>query len=730
VGDFANHLVTAPARTRFGRVRAALIGVFVLALCLALAGATSTPGLTSPAFLIAGMSDIPAPPQGSSWAPAPVDGGGLHMVASSDQQKFELHTAAGDRTFLPGVNLGSTTPGHQPGELSISAAQYRAWFAAMGWLGIRVVRIYTIHPPAFYQQLAAYNQANPQRPLYLMQGAYPPDESYIAKKNLYDPAVTTAFQQELKDAAKAVSGELIRSPGAGRASGTWNTDVTPWLAGWIIGLEFDPYATRASDQRNADAKAVNGKYFRGTEQATPTERWLAARMDELAGLEAKKGLSQPIAFVNWPTTDPLRHPDEPLAQEDLLQLDANHVLPTADWPAGTFASYHAYPYYPDFQRHEPALRSFQYAGRSDPYAGYVTKLRDHHPAMPTLITEFGVPSSIGSAHNSPLGRSQGDHSEQEAMRIDAELLRLLEDRGLGGGFLFGWADEWFKFTWNTIAHQDSSRRQLWHDPMTNEQYFGLLATDPAGQPDAPEHYLIDAEKGWPARRVTARTDESYVDLRITLGDSPPGKLTLGFDVLPDLTGTPMTGSADRKADAALALNLVARTGQAYLRDRLDPLPLDFAVPDSLRGPLPSGWKPYELIVDRSLTIPSTGQRLPIELQNAGLLRYGTWDPDNPDSDSRSLWHMDGADLAVRVPWALLGFADPSAHQVGVPAKSGRDYRLTRRTSPGIALSLTASGTTQTAPQFTWQNWTNPHYTERLKQGAEAFRNAALSVTGD
>ena len=30
---------------------------------------------------------------------------------------------------------------------SISAAQYRAWFAAMGQLGIRVVRIYTIHPP-------------------------------------------------------------------------------------------------------------------------------------------------------------------------------------------------------------------------------------------------------------------------------------------------------------------------------------------------------------------------------------------------------------------------------------------------------------------------------------------------------------------------------------------------------------------------------------------------------
>ena len=83
----------------------------------------------------------------------------------------------------------------------------------------------------------------------------------------------------------------------------------------------------------------------------------------------------------------------------------------ANWPAGTFASYHAYPYYPDFLRHEPALQDYPYAGRSDPYAGYVAALRRHHPDMPTLITEFGVPSSIGSAHNAPLGRTQGDHSE-------------------------------------------------------------------------------------------------------------------------------------------------------------------------------------------------------------------------------------------------------------------------------------------------------------------------------
>jgi hypothetical protein len=724
VEDFPSHLVQAPRRPRFGRGKAAAILLTTLAMCLPLTGATAAPVVHSPAFAIRGMERIPAPPAGASWAPVFRPAAGLNVLATAGGGRFALHTASGDVTFLPGVNLGSTTPGHQPGELSISPEQYRTWFAAMGWLGIRVVRIYTIHPPAFYQELAGYNRANPDRPLYLMQGVYLPDESYVEKQDLYGRTVTTAFADELRDAADAVAGDLSRPVTPGRAAGVWDTDVNSWLAGWIVGVELDPSATFGSDRRNGGRPAVTGRYFRSTAAATPTERWLAARMDELAGFQAARGLSQPIAFVNWPTTDPLRHPDEPLEQEDLLQLDANHVRATAAWPAGTFASYHAYPYYPDFQRHEPGLQDFRYAGRADPYAAYLTALKRHHGSMPTMVTEFGVPSSIGSAHHSPLGRAQGDHSERDAMRIDADLLRLIRDQGLAGGFLFGWADEWFKFTWNTITHQDPGRRQLWHDPFTNEQHFGLLAMDAAGQPDAETRYLFDAEGGWPVRRATARVDESYVHLRLGLGDAPPSTLTLGFDVLPGLVGNAPPGALDRMADAALTLDLGNRTGQAYLRTRLDPLPLDYRVPDAARGPAPAGWRRFELMVNRELTVPSTGERLPAEIQNAGALRYGSWDPDDPDADSRALWRRDGDDLIVRVPWAMLGYADPSAHMVGVPQRSGE---LGLVVSPGVGLTVSATGSDQFVGDVSWVNWNRPYWTERLKQGAERFRDAALEV---
>ncbi|MGZ4582690.1 MAG: hypothetical protein ACXVXG_18795 [Nocardioidaceae bacterium] len=687
--------------TRLGVVAAALTAAVTGGLLTA-CSATSDPG-SHP-----GPAQGAAPALAHPWAPRPQTVRGLRVTATSDQHGFRLHTVSGDQRFVPGMNLGSTTPLHQPGELAMTAADYRRWFQEMGRLGVRAVRVYTIHPPAFYDALAAYDRAHAAAPLYLVQGVYLPDESYVDPgKTLYDAHVDRSFTQELKDAAAAVHGHLTRAPQPGRASGTWHTDVSKWLMSWIIGVEWDPAATRRTDRRDAHAPYTPGTYFAATADATATERWIARHMDTLATAEAARGEAPPIAFANWPTTDPLHHPSEPLRQEDLVGVDADHVLPTRAWPGGTFASFHAYPYYPDFLRHETALRQARWHGRPDPYAGYLRALRRHFAAhMPVLVTEFGVPSSLGDAHHGPLGRDQGGLSERQALATDADLLRLLKAQGLGGGFVFSWTDEWFKRTWNTMAHQEPDRRQLWHDPLTNEQWFGVVATDSDRVPDA-AHDLSPA--GGPLKYVLADADASYVYLDVTPRTGLPTRLRIEADTVPGA----------HAADYRIDVDTEQQTAQVYVRAALDSIRLDVGagvrLPDAGRP-----WHRYQLIVNRPLT--SLGHAYPAEYVDVGALREGSWDPRAAGYDSLATWRVDGNTVRLRIPWAMLGLADPSARTAlgeGVPA------RLVQ--VPGIHLSFDLDG--QKVPMtYTWPAWNFLHYRERVKDGAGVLARAFRDVS--
>jgi hypothetical protein len=653
-----------------------------------------------------GGSDAGSPARkGTDWSPAPRSIDGLRVLTQSDTRGLRLHTSSGDKTFLPGINLGSTTPGHQPGEVgTITAPTYRRWFAQMGDLGIRVVRIYTLHPPAFYAELARYNTAHRDAPLYLVQGVYLPDETYNEPgRSLYTPAIDQGFTRELADASGAVHGDLQRAAAPGRAGGTWTTDVSPWLAGWIVGVEWDPAGVQQTDRLTAAAYSP-GRYFAATPTATPTERWIARHMDGLAAAEAGRGVSAPIAFANWPTADPLRHPTEPNPTEDLVSVDAAHVLPTAAWPGGTFASFHAYPYYPDFQRYEAGYDAETWDGQPDRYAGYLVALEQHFaPTMPLVVSEFGVPSSLGSAHAGTNGRDQGGHSEREAMAMDASMMRMMADKGLSGAFVFSWEDEWFKRTWNTQDHQDPERRQLWHDPLTNEQYFGVVATDPGKIPDAavevtPTSGEIEYAYVW--------ADHSWVHVEVTGRTRTPDRLDVAADVLPQLAGPDYRVALDRSAD----------TGEASVRAELDPIRLDTSQ-QPYRPDAAQPWHRFELLTNRAY-----GAK-PAEYQPVGDLRRGSWDPRSQDFDSTSTWSVDNAHrtLRLRLPWSMLGIADPSQKLALGPGRPAAMVPVT-----GIGLDLDADGTTQHL-DLTWPTWTRVSYTPRLKAGIGTLESAYRSL---
>jgi hypothetical protein len=471
-------------------------------------------------------------------------------------------------------------------------------------------------------------------------------------------------------------------------------------------------------------------------------------MDHVATLEARRGWSRPITFTNWVTTDPLEHPSEPIPKEDMVSVDAMHIRATAAWPGGVFASYHVYPYYPDSLRWE--YRDAKAAdGTPDPYAGYLRALRAHHRGMPLMVTEFGVPTSLGSAHRGALGRDQGGHPERAAAEIDTTLLRRIREEGYAGGVLFEWADEWFKLTWNTLDLElPAERRALWRNALTNEEHFGVIATEPGARPTK----VLDgrdgdwtgassqaiAETSGPVAEVRATHDEQYLWLRLKLTEDrawEKAPIRIGFATQPvGNGGLPGTRGADPAADHGI---VIGPGDKATLLQAawLDPLPwlygithdyVEFDAPAMRPGS--GAWSRPRQIVNRPLHVPGVGDQ-PAEFVDRSALPWGTGDPEAEGFDQRNLVMGDGDVLELRIPWALLGYADPSSHRT-LRGSSNGTMRAVQTGRVGITVQLGDAPALKTAG-YDWDGWNRPAWHERRKAGWDLLRHgfAATAAAG-
>jgi hypothetical protein len=75
-----------------------------------------------------------------------------------------MYSPAGYRKMiLKGINLGSSPPGTFPGEIAyaISDAYYEKWIKRIADAGFNCIRVYTLHPPVFYEKLAKLQQPQP-----------------------------------------------------------------------------------------------------------------------------------------------------------------------------------------------------------------------------------------------------------------------------------------------------------------------------------------------------------------------------------------------------------------------------------------------------------------------------------------------------------------------------------------------------------------------------------------
>ncbi|MEP7326603.1 MAG: hypothetical protein ABI836_11685, partial [Gemmatimonadota bacterium] len=523
------------------------------------------------------------------------------------------------------------------------------------------------------------------------------------------------------------------------------------------------------------------------ERAPAMDRWLAEQCDYLLDYEVHRfNVIRPIAYTNWPTLDPMVHPTEATTDEeiairerlqrpakltreydnDAIGLDANLVRPTAANPAGWFASYHAYPYYPDFMLYDPGYnRARSSEGRSN-YFGYLADLKRYHRGIPVVIAEYGVPSSRGKAHFQPQGWDHGGHDEAGMARVDARLTREIHQSGAAGGILFAWIDEWFKKNWvvaDLEIPQENTRQ--WHNVMDAEQNYGVLGMDPGSRDRVPVlggdparwisgqvlSRVPDATRAAPGALIV-RSDEAYVYLAVSFpglrGRGFPwdsSGIELAFDThLPRVGQHRIAGvPAELEPGFEFLVRLGGpRNGEIRVLPEYNPYG---GAPDSSGDDLGRFYHRPVTIRDRAdgvfdsmyVTINRArygrdGTFFPARGYNRGVLRYG-----NAVASTLSDWYYDSAAglLELRIPWMLLNVTDPSTRRVLYETTPGDSFGTAtagewhigvvvtdRRGASVAALPGLDTGWKLSAFNgWRWDSWATPRYHEHLKPAYEAMR---------
>lgn len=632
--------------------------------------------------------------------------------------------------YLKGVNMGLGKPGYFPGETAITKEEYARWFQQISEMNANCIRVYTVQPPEFYEAFYEFNQWA-ENPLYLFHGTWYDETRLVETADAFDEQLYTILQRDMRDIVDLLHGNCTISEQKGKAYGTYRYDVSSYVIGWILGIESDATFVSTTNACNPDIHSYEGTYI-SADHLEPFEVFWAQTGDYILSYETERyGMQRPLSYSNWPTADILEHPSETMEEEYSVDLNVENLEASDAFPCGLFASYHIYPYYPNFLYTELEYSNYRdEEGKVNTYKAYLEDLMaEHH--MPVLVAEFGIPVSRGMTHaNIYTGFDQGNKSETQQGEMLVSMMEDIYDTGYAGGIVFTWQDEWFKRTWNTENYTNPDRRAYWCDMMTCEQHFGLLDFV-AGE--GKEAVVIDGDDAeWSAEDIFLETEEAvlsvkhdctylYLMVRKEDADYDTDKIYIPFDI------TPNSGSIvyeDRTLGAPADFMLLAdgrENTQLLVQSYYDLYQYEYDKYDKeiqttaeMKKPDNHIFQPVYFLVERELVLQDRAEIIPLQKYPAGKLVFGTSDFDSEEYNSLTDFCYRDDILEIRIPWLLLNFRDPSGKEIeddfrknnGVSGMFIEDIR--------IGLATDKEKTIKMNP-YTWEEWDYYPYFERLRK---------------
>lgn len=670
----------------------------------------------------------------------------------TDAEQIYMDRGNGYEPFeIKGVNLGSGEPGEWSTDFSIDKETYKRWFKEIQELGANTIRIYTVQDENFYNAFYEYNKDNPN-PLWLIHGVWVNDYIQNSHRDAYAKDFYDEFLSNCKTMVDVVHGKKKISLGrmVSAGSGTYNHDISEWVIGYILGVEWEDVTVAYTDEKYKNSEKYNsyrGEYMYTSEDATPFEAMLASVGDKVIEYESKRYKEQKlVAFSNWPTTDPFDYTEriEKFFMK-CAKVDVEHIKTTENFLSGQFASYHVYPYYPDYLSYVDDWSYFGIGDKSEfytddgklnTYRAYLSMLTDYH-TMPVVISEFGVSTGRGMAQRDQnTGRNQGNMSETEQGQALIDCYEDIKSVGCAGCCVFSWQDEWFKRTWNTMYAVDLTRTPYWSDYQTNEQYFGLLSFDPGVETsvcyvdgDLSEWSEDDILFKDETSGLSIKYDEKFIYFLVYKKDLDFENETLYLPI----DTIQKTGSSycenygllfDRAADFLIIINgkdnsrLLVQERYEALRSTYSQNVYEFDT--YVTGNIPDADSPLfvniNMILQTATPLIYNDNTAPAEVYETGKLTYGNANPQSESYSSLADFICSGDFVEIKLPWQILNFADPSRMLIHDDYYDGNyGVEFIKIDSLYIGLSCGVSENRVPLSEFPLKGWKNSvTYHERLK----------------
>jgi len=677
------------------------------------------------------------------------NGDGISYISKVDNKSFYIYRyGKWERSFVKGLNIGAAKPGNFPGELAITKEEYLRWFKQISGMNAETIRVYTILKPEFYDALYEYNKTS-LKPLYIFQGVWVNEDNISNFEDAHNPIIKDGFKEDIKTLINIIHGNVEIKPQRGHASGVYTKDVSPYVMGWILGLEWDPNFVENTNKINENLNSFDGKYLY-TEKASPFEVFLAQSGDYAIDYETENyKMQRPLSFTNWVTTDTLKHPNEPLKKEDMVEVNTEHIKKNDSFKPGLFASYHVYPYYPDFMNYQHDYATYtDKDNKINTYKAYLKDLIKEH-TVPVIVAEFGIPAARGMAHqNIKMGYNQGNVDEKSQGEMDAAMLQDIYDEGYAGGLVFSWQDEWFKRTWNTMDLDLADRRSYWSNPQTNEQEFGVLAFDPGKDKSIcyvdgdisdwkKDNPLIDTEN----MKIYVKSDEKYLYIMgdIEGFDFEKDKLFFPIDVTPNsgnLKYNDYNLTFKRPTDMVIILD--NKDGSRIVTDSYYDVfyymyakQLKMIDENAVYEKKNSGiFNPIYLCLNKALYLPEDEKTIPFEKYETGKLVLGDANPEHKNFNSLTDYAVNEDKVEIRIPWQLLNVMDPSTKIVMndfYEKKEITPLKIENLYVGGILTKNNVVSQNSNMEYYTWDEWESPTYHERLKPSYDILKKAFESI---